>query len=156
MEGSRSETSAAEENEEIIYTSVRFSQTPLPRTSAAREKKGKEAAWGRSTKDFILSKSKIYTPSWPPILSACLWCSCFGSKTTMSILMWQKPMDQSPSIVFPPFLCQSPFGGYSRMFNLGILFSKKGLQFWSCLLVSKKRLSSIVLWRAGKMWVQIN
>ncbi|KAM9026250.1 killer cell lectin-like receptor subfamily G member 1 isoform 2-T2 [Ara ararauna] len=39
MEGSRSETSAAEESEEVIYTSVRFSQTPLPRTSAAREKR---------------------------------------------------------------------------------------------------------------------
>ncbi|KAM9278017.1 killer cell lectin-like receptor subfamily G member 1 [Cariama cristata] len=39
MEESRSETSAAEASEEIIYTSVKFSQTPPPRAKAAREKK---------------------------------------------------------------------------------------------------------------------
>ncbi|XP_010145411.1 PREDICTED: killer cell lectin-like receptor subfamily G member 1 [Eurypyga helias] len=39
MEGSRSETSAAEASEEIIYTSVKFSQTPPLRAKAAREKR---------------------------------------------------------------------------------------------------------------------
>ncbi|XP_009919065.1 killer cell lectin-like receptor subfamily G member 1 [Haliaeetus albicilla] len=39
MEGSRSETSAAEASEEIIYTSVKFSQTLPPRAKAAREKR---------------------------------------------------------------------------------------------------------------------
>ncbi|XP_064319018.1 killer cell lectin-like receptor subfamily G member 1 isoform X2 [Phalacrocorax carbo] len=43
MEGSRSETSAAEASEEIIYTSVKFSQTPLSRAKAGRERRGKEA-----------------------------------------------------------------------------------------------------------------
>ncbi|XP_010300855.1 killer cell lectin-like receptor subfamily G member 1 [Balearica regulorum gibbericeps] len=40
MEGSRSETSAAEANEEVIYTSVKFSQTPPPRAKAGRERRG--------------------------------------------------------------------------------------------------------------------
>ncbi|KAM6439053.1 LOW QUALITY PROTEIN: killer cell lectin-like receptor subfamily G member 1 [Rhynochetos jubatus] len=39
MEGSRSETSAAEASEEIIYTSVKFPQTPPLRTKAAWEKR---------------------------------------------------------------------------------------------------------------------
>ncbi|XP_040451012.1 killer cell lectin-like receptor subfamily G member 1 [Falco naumanni] len=39
MEGSRSETSAAEVSEEIIYTSVKFSQTSLTRAKAAQEKR---------------------------------------------------------------------------------------------------------------------
>ncbi|XP_054245978.1 killer cell lectin-like receptor subfamily G member 1 [Indicator indicator] len=39
MEGSRSETFAAEANEEIIYTSLKFSQTSLPRAKAAQEKR---------------------------------------------------------------------------------------------------------------------
>jgi len=59
MEGSRSETSAAEASEEIIYTSVKFSQTPPPRAKAGQERRGKEAGRGRSRTDFILSESKI-------------------------------------------------------------------------------------------------
>ncbi|XP_074007964.1 killer cell lectin-like receptor subfamily G member 1 [Numenius arquata] len=40
MEGSRSETSAAREaSEEIIYTSVKFSQTPLPRAKCGQERR---------------------------------------------------------------------------------------------------------------------
>ncbi|XP_010290575.1 PREDICTED: killer cell lectin-like receptor subfamily G member 1 [Phaethon lepturus] len=39
MEGTRSETSAIEVSEEIIYTSVKFSQTPLPRAKAVQEKR---------------------------------------------------------------------------------------------------------------------
>ncbi|XP_009633241.1 killer cell lectin-like receptor subfamily G member 1 [Egretta garzetta] len=39
MEGSRSETLAAEVSEEIIYTSVKFSQTPPPRARAGRERR---------------------------------------------------------------------------------------------------------------------
>ncbi|KAL2311204.1 hypothetical protein Nmel_002896 [Mimus melanotis] len=42
MEASRSEISAAEESEEVTYTSVKFSQTPLPRAKAPREKRGEE------------------------------------------------------------------------------------------------------------------
>ncbi|XP_075563433.1 killer cell lectin-like receptor subfamily G member 1 [Pelecanus crispus] len=37
MEGSRSETSAAEGSEEIVYTSVKFSQTPRRRAKAGLE-----------------------------------------------------------------------------------------------------------------------
>ncbi|XP_072734307.1 killer cell lectin-like receptor subfamily G member 1 [Ciconia boyciana] len=39
MEGSRSETSAAEASEEIIYTSVKFSQTPPLTAKAGRERR---------------------------------------------------------------------------------------------------------------------
>ncbi|XP_010181709.1 PREDICTED: killer cell lectin-like receptor subfamily G member 2 [Mesitornis unicolor] len=39
MEGSRSETCAAEASEEIIYTSVRFSQTLPPRSKTGQERK---------------------------------------------------------------------------------------------------------------------
>ncbi|XP_008944189.1 PREDICTED: killer cell lectin-like receptor subfamily G member 1 [Merops nubicus] len=39
MEGSRADTAAAEESQEIVYSSVRFSQTPLPRAKAAQEKR---------------------------------------------------------------------------------------------------------------------
>ncbi|XP_009936165.2 killer cell lectin-like receptor subfamily G member 1 [Opisthocomus hoazin] len=39
MEGSRSETSAAEASEEIIYTSVKFSQTLPPRAKAGQERR---------------------------------------------------------------------------------------------------------------------
>ncbi|XP_010001339.1 PREDICTED: LOW QUALITY PROTEIN: snaclec 6-like [Chaetura pelagica] len=39
MEGSRSETSAAKASEEIIYTSVKFSQTPPSRAKAGQKKR---------------------------------------------------------------------------------------------------------------------
>ncbi|XP_054040882.1 killer cell lectin-like receptor subfamily G member 1 [Rissa tridactyla] len=39
MEGSRSETSAAEASEEIIYTSVKFSQDPPPRAKSGQERR---------------------------------------------------------------------------------------------------------------------
>lgn len=42
MEGGRSEISAADESEEVTYTSVKFSQTPLPGVKAAQEKRGEE------------------------------------------------------------------------------------------------------------------
>ncbi|KAM9388548.1 killer cell lectin-like receptor subfamily G member 1 [Phaethornis superciliosus] len=39
MEGSRSETSAAKESDEIIYTPVKFSQTPPPRAKVGQERR---------------------------------------------------------------------------------------------------------------------
>ncbi|XP_062343439.1 killer cell lectin-like receptor subfamily G member 1 [Cinclus cinclus] len=39
MEASRSEISAAEDSEEVTYTSVKFSQTPPPRAKAPQEKR---------------------------------------------------------------------------------------------------------------------
>lgn len=123
MEGRRSETSAAEANEEVIYTSVKFSQTPPPRAKAGRERRGKEAGWGRSTKDFFWAKARSNknTLGSPLTLSTSSWCCCLGSK-----ILWLCYCDKSQWVrdpaLFPcpvrPLLVFTPGHSTQAAFSL--------------------------------------